>query len=90
MATGQHSIKKEYFDAHFKNLATKGDLQNLEAHIDSENLVIKRELKQGFQSVDIKLEAIYKMLDVRKRVEHLEREVERLKKGPSKVSVYRP
>ena len=39
--------------------------------------------------MDIKLEAIYKMLDVRKRVEYLEREVERLKKFPSKVSVNR-
>ena len=90
MATSGYAVKKEYFDEKFKNLATKHDLENLEAHIDSEALVIRQDLKQGFQSVDIKLDAIYKMLDVRKRVEQLEREVNRLKKGPSKVSVYRP
>ncbi len=75
-------LTKEHFEQQLGKLATKTDLDNLEAHIDSEALVIRQELKQGFQSVDIKLEAIYKMLDVRKRVEYLEREVERLKKAP--------
>ncbi len=81
-------VSKDDLDEKLKRLATKTDLENLEAHIDAETLVIKRELKQGFQSVDIKLDAIYEMLDVRKRVQHLEREVERLKKRPSKVSVH--
>ncbi len=82
-------VSKDELDEKLKRLATKTDLENLEAHIDAETLAIKKQMKEGFHSVDLKLDAIYEMLDVRKRVEHLEREVNRLKKFPSKVSVNR-
>ena len=63
-----------------KNLATKTDLDNLEAHVDAEALAIRKQLKEGFQTVDLKLEAIYEMLDVRQRMEKHEQWLQQLAK----------
>ena len=80
-------LTKEYFDQQLGKLATKEDLkplvtkaelENLKAHIDTEVHALREEMKQGFKSVDLKLEAIHELLDVRQRVETLERQVQDL------------
>ena len=71
-------LTQKHFDEQLKRLASKADLENLEAHIDSETFAIKKQLKEGFDSVDLKLEAIYKMLDVRQRMEKHERWLDQL------------
>ena len=74
-------LTKKHFDSQLKKLATKNHLdarlsdqsQQLKAHTDTQVTNLRKQIKQGFESVDLKLEAIYEILDVRQRMEKHER-----------------
>ncbi len=74
-------VSKDELDEKLKRLATKTDLDNLEAHIDAEALAIRKQLKEGFRSVDLKLDAIFEMLDVRQRMEKHDKWFQQLAKN---------
>ena len=74
-------LTKEHFDQQLGKLVTKNHLdarlsdqtRQLKAHTDTQVTDLRKQIKQGFESVDLKLEAIYEMLDVRQRLEKHER-----------------
>ena len=74
-------VSKDELDDKLKRLATKTDLDNLEAHIDAEAFAIRKQLKEGFRSVDLKLDAIFEMLDVRQRMEKHDKWFQQLAKN---------
>ncbi len=74
-------VSKDDLDEKLKRLATKTDLENLEVHIDAETLAIKKQMKEGFHSVDLKLDAIFEMLDVRQRIEKYDKWFQQLAKN---------
>ena len=62
-----------------QGVAKTSDIEDLRTHIDTsiigvrnEISSLRKEMHEGFESVDVKLDAIHEMLDVRKRVECLE------------------
>ena len=84
---------KEDLEERLKPLATKKDLERVEvsfdrkladqsrqlkAHTDTQVETLRQEMMQGFAEVEHKLDAIHELLDVRHRVETLERQVQDL------------
>ena len=55
-------------------------MENVDVSVHVEAVLIKKDLREGFESVDVKLEAIYKMLDVHKRLEVLEKKFQQLER----------
>jgi len=65
-----------------QGVAKTADIDELRTHIDAsivgvrnEISSLRKEMHDGFDSVDIKLGAIHEMLDVRKRVDRLEQQM---------------
>ena len=86
-------LTKEYFDQQLGKIATKKDLERVEvsfdrkladqsrqlkAHTDTQVETLRQEMMQSFAEVEHKLDAIHELLDVRHRVETLERQVQDL------------
>ena len=72
-------------DTRLAGLAKTSDMEELRTHIDASIHGLQNELKgfrkqvqDGFESVDIQLSAIHEMLDVRARLRALEQQVAQL------------
>src|SRR5712692_813622 len=71
------ALTKEHFDQAIKTLATKEDLKrqiadgvkHVMGHTNTQTEKLTGKLDQMDESINIKLDAIYKMLDVRKEME---------------------
>jgi hypothetical protein len=72
-------LTQEHFDQTLKGLATKKDLESLATKADLERSATKQDLTDLEERLNLKLDAIHQMLDVRYRVEKLEETVAELK-----------
>ncbi len=87
MASSKH-FNKKYFDEQFKKLATKAQLDRVELSFDRRLSDQSRRLEdyigRNFEAMEedlgAKLDAMIELLDVRQRVEALERRVNELQK----------
>jgi hypothetical protein len=59
---------EKIIDARLTGVAKTTDIDDLRTHIDASILAVQNDLNAGLESVDIKLDAIYKMVDVRPKV----------------------
>ena len=54
---------------------------SLQGDVRRETLAIKKQMKEGFHGVDLKLDAIFEMLDVRQRIEKYDKWFQQLAKN---------
>jgi len=75
-------LTQEHFDEVMKGLATKGDLtvlrDDLTAHIDATIIGVRNDISGLRAEMNVRLDAMLELLDMRNRVETLERQVAEL------------
>jgi len=82
-------LSKEHFDQQIKGFVTKTEFsaritdqtRQLKEYTDTLVSDLRGEIREGFESVDEKLDAIKELLDVRNRVEKLEAKVTELQRN---------
>lgn len=82
------ALTKEHFDQALKNLPTKADLdrklvdsvKHVMGHTNTQISRIESKLDEMDEGINIKLDAIHPMLDIRDRVTRLEEQVKQLQK----------
>lgn len=70
-----NELSKDYFDEQLQTLAAKTDVHRLETNIQK----LAQGLDERFSSVNLKLDAIYQMLDVREQVLRLQQDMKAVK-----------
>jgi len=61
-----------------KTLVTKAELQDLRTHIDASSIGVKNDISGLRAEMNLRFDAMLELLDMRKRVETLERQVAEL------------